>query len=362
MRRTSLLAVTLAATVVVLSPLRARAKVRIGSFCTISGMRETRLVGVGLVTGLSGTGDSPKSAPSIRALAQTLQLMNTRALSARELSTVKNVALVKVEAVIPGHGVRIGQKLDVVVSSMMDAKSLRGGRLWATPLENSSVKKAGNAILSYGTAAGEILVEDPKNPTSGKIPGGLVVSQDVVRGFVSQYGYVTLLLDRSHSGFGAANAVAQAVNDEFRIESQRTIAKAVSPVAVRVVIPASYRKSPVEFVANVLDVGVDQTNVEARVVVNAKTGVVIISGDVEISPMIVASQGLKITTQSLGGTPAGGREPFVPVPDPRNRQSTQSLRDLIEAFRELQVPTEDIIKILREMHASGKLHAKFIER
>lgn len=363
MRRSQTIAVVFVVTCVLSATPRADAKVRIGSFCTISGMRELHLVGMGIVTGLNGSGDSAKSAPAMRPLAQALNLMHMPAKDLKELSSVKNVALVKVEAVIPRHGVRAGQRIDVIVSSVMDAASLRGGRLWAAPLEDSAVKKPGNAIVSYGVASGRIIIEDPKFSTVGKIPGGLVVSKDVIRGFVSRHGDVTVLLDRSHSGFNSANEVAQAINEEFRIESGSNIAKAISPVGVRVLIPASYAKSPVEFVAHVLDVGVDQPNIEARVIVNAKTGVVIVSGEVEVSPVIIASQGLKINTQGTsGGTQAGGGDAFVPITDRQNKQSTQSLRDLIEAFRELQVPTADIIKILRELHASGKLHAKFEER
>jgi flagellar P-ring protein precursor FlgI len=102
--------------------------------------------------------------------------------------------------------------------------------------------------------------------------------------------------------------------------------------------------------------------VQARVVVNSKNNTIVVTGEVEVSPVMVSIAGLQIDTQGLGSSAGGGtREPFVSIPDRRNVQSTKSLKDLIDAFRDLKVPPEDIIKVLRMLNRSGKLYAEFVE-
>jgi len=351
----------LAAAVVAFGFRRAEAKVRLDSIATVYGMHERQLVGVGIVTGLNGTGDSSKSAPTMRTLGQMLRLMNVPAEDLRELRNVKNVALVRIEAKVPRHGVRFGQKLDVYVTSMMDAKSLRGGRLLATPLEDSVVSK--KKPIAMGIASGQIVVENSKTQTVGKIPGGLVMSRDILQQFVSREGYITVMLNRNYSSFYAANEVARAINQEFDIESKTPVAKAVSPNSIRVAIPRSYQKNPVECVGLVMSAGIEQPHTQARVIINSKTNTIVVTGEVEVSPVIVSVAGLQINTQGAVTSAAqNSSDSFAPIPDRRNPDSTKNLRDLIEAFRDLKVPTEDIIKVLRTLNRSGKLYAEFIEQ
>jgi flagellar P-ring protein precursor FlgI len=356
----------LAAAIVAGTPRSAEAKVRLDSFCSIYGMYEVQLVGMGIVTGLNGTGDSAKNAPTMRRLAQVMRLMNAPAQDLRELRNVKNVALVQIHAVIPRQGIRYGQKLDCYVTSIMDAKSLRGGRLLATPLEESNPGKlpptGKRSAVAFGIASGHIMVEDQKQPTVGRISGGLMATKDVINRIISKGNYITILINRNLSSAYTANEVARAINQDFEVESSTPIAKAVSPNSVRVMVPASYRKSPFEFVGQVMSVGVEQPHVQARVVVNSKNNTIVVTGEVEVSPVMVSIAGLQIDTQGLGTSSGGGtRDSFVGIPDRRNVQSTKSLEDLIKAFRDLKVPPEDIIKVLRMLNRSGKLYAEFIE-
>ena len=355
----------IAAALVCMRPPTAEAKVRLDSFCTIYGMHEVQLVGMGIVTGLNGTGDSSKNAPTMRRLAQIMRLMNAPAQDLRELRNVKNVALVQIHAVIPRQGIRYGQKLDCYVTSVMDAKDLRGGRLLATPLEESNPGKlpaqGKRSAQAFGIAAGQILIEDRRQPTVGKIPGGLMATKDVINRIVSKYGYVTILINRNLSSAYTANEVSRAINQDFEVESSTPIAKAVSPNSVRVMVPASYRKSPFEFVGQVMSVGVEQPHVQARVVVNSKNSTIVVTGEVEVSPVMVSIAGLQIDTQGSGSSGGGTRDSFVGIPDRRYAQSTKSLKDLIDAFGDLKVPPEDIIKVLRMLNRTGKLYAEFIE-
>ncbi len=333
----------------------ASARVRLEHVCTVAGPKEVKLTGLGLVVGLKGTGDGGKSLPAVRALATTLKLHNTPVLAAEELKDVKNIAVVLVEATVPATGLRRGQRLDCFVSSVMGAKSLRGGRLLVAPVETSEIG-AGTAV---GLASGAIAVENPEAPTTGKVTDGITLEQDFYAYFVDRRNgpaKVTLLLDANHASFHSAGEVARVVNAEFGFESGSDLARAVGPGAVEVRIPGQYDLDPVKFLALLMDVGVDNPQTQARVVVNAKSGTVVVTGEVEISPVVIAHK--KLTVRVGDAAPEAERFRAVGSKDDPARPQ---LDQLVEALNALQVPTEDVIDILRELNRSGKLHAEFIE-
>jgi flagellar P-ring protein precursor FlgI len=357
---------TLLATVALLAGLagRAEARTRLENICTISGQQEQRLIGLGLVTGLKGTGDGGKYLPMINALGMALRKLDSPASGPAELKDAGNVALVLIEATVPANGIRRGQRLDCFVNSIGAAKSLRGGRLMISPL--------GTQIVSddrvMGLASGAVLIEDAQITTSGKIAGGVVVYEDVINNFV-QNDQFTLLLDRDHASFRSASEVANVVNADISFEAGgRQLARAISPGVVQVTIPDQYRADPMRFIAQVLDVGIENPHTQARVVVNAKAGTVIVTGEVEISPVAISHKNLTLTVgtpeeQAAAGTPPPEPAPgvgFVPLMDQQTRQSPQRLKQLIDALNQLKVPTVDVIDILKDLHRSGKLHAELI--
>jgi flagellar P-ring protein FlgI len=356
--RHSRLIVIAALLLLVLSPRAASARVRLENICSIYGQKEVRLTGIGLIVGLNGTGDGGDSLPAIRALGAALQRMNAPIGDLKELKNAKNVSIVLIEATVPQTGLRAGQKIDCHVSSFMGAKSLRGGRLLVTPLESADT----NDGVVMGLASGPVSIEDASLATTGKIPGGVVLERDLMSLFVDrERGHVvTLLLDAAHSSFHAASEVARVVNSEFSFEvSGSQIAKAISPGVIEVTVPAAYHNAPVEFIAQVLEVGLDNLHTQARVVVNAKTGTIIVTGEVEISPVVISHRNLTVEIGGDGGAPVGG--PFVPVVDRQMEQTPQRLQQLVEALNQLKVPSEDMIGIIRELHRSGKLHAEYDE-
>ena len=143
--------------------------------------------------------------------------------------------------------------------------------------------------------------------------------------------------------------------------SSSLIARAVSPGQVEVRIPSTYHDSPVEFIAQVLEIGIDNPHTQARVVLNVRSGTVVVTGEVEISPVVISHKNLTVQVggQQDQGEPQSNR--FVPIPRPESQQSTQQLQQLVDALNQLRVPANDIVEIIRELHRSGKLHASYEE-
>ncbi|MFI4852519.1 MAG: flagellar basal body P-ring protein FlgI [Gimesia chilikensis] len=334
-----------------------QARTRVENICSVYGMREIKLTGMGLVVGLDGTGDGPKNLPTIRSLAAALKHLNNPVVDLKDLAAANNVALVMIEATIPASGIRKGQKLDCFVSSMLGAKSLRGGRLLVAPVATPEI---GNEVFA-GLCSGAVILEDELSQATGKIINGLVMERDFELSFIDRRTRsITLLVDKRHAGFHTASEVARVINAEFSFEAgNRQLAIAQGPGRVFIRIPRQYIESPVEFIAAVMEVGIDRPHQQARVVVNPKSQTVVVTGEVEISPVVISHKNLTvgIGNPAEGGLPGG----FVPVNGQSGQQNTQRLQELVEALNQLRVPTEDVISIIRELHRSGKLHAEYDE-
>jgi len=275
------------------------------------------------------------------------------------LKDADNVAIVLIEATIPKTGLRRGQKIDCYVSSALSAKSLRGGRLLAAPIETVEI---GNDTV-VGLASGPVYVDDEKVATNGRIPGGIILEEDFISLFVDrERNIITLLLDRYHASFRAAHEVAGYVNEALRKEAGRDLAKAIGPGVIEVEVMNQYINSPVEFVSYVLEIGIDNPSTQARVIIDTKKETVLITGDVEISPAVVLLRNLRVDVGNVppppAGTPSG---PFVGLLSRQRSQSDQQVEQLLEALNQLRVPPADIISVIRQLHRSGKLHAIYEE-
>ncbi len=330
---------------------RAEGQTTLRNICRVKGQEENALQGLGIVVGLSGTGDGANFLPTIRSLATAMQLMGnpvgTEGLA--ELKDAKNIALVMITAVIPAAGARQGDKVDCVVSSVGSAKSLAGGRLFLTPLLGPDPKSP----RVYAIAQGPITLEDPDLPTTGRIHGGCQLEEDFFNVFVKD-GKITLVLDPNHAGFQVAQEVTELVNSQMGFQTGGVaVAKALNQVCVEVTIPPQYTDDPVLFVSQVLALPLMEVPTGARVVVHERTGSIVISGDVEIGPVVVTSKNVII---EAGNAAAEG--PFVPV-DPQDPQNAK-LKSLVEALNALHVPTQDVIDIIKGLARNGKLNAELI--
>ncbi len=333
--------------------------VRIADITRLGGQRTNILTGLGLVTGLKGTGDGGEYQPAIRPLVSLLEKFADQA-QAKELADVQNVALVSLVATIPKDGARSGDKLDVYVTSIGKAASLKGGRLFPIPMQGPLPSKTGGF---YAMAEGPLTLEDPSTPTGGVVKGGCVMESNWPMTYVRD-SRVTLILDDPSASWTTASAIAQVINDS-EAAARETLAVAVDPKSIIVTIPVNERERPDAFISRIQRLPLPERllNSEARVQINEKTHTMIITGDVEISPVVISHQGLTITTVN----------PVV-LPTPRNPRVTNSdsvaidttnsggakLQDLVNALDMLKVPAEERITIIKELHKTGKLHAKLI--
>jgi flagellar P-ring protein precursor FlgI len=353
MRRSRTILIPLLAISLLLTIVPVAAAARIADVTRLSGQRTNVLTGVGLVYGLRGSGDGGDFLPAIRPLAAMLGKFSNAATVA-ELSDVKNVAIVTLTATVPANGVRDGDKLDVHIMSFGAATSLRGGRLFVTPMQGPV---PGSDI--FALAEGPVILEDPSTPTVGIIRGGAVMETDLPARFIEN-GRFTLILDDASASWTMASNIAKIINDS---EDGQTWAIAIDPKNVVVTIPPGERERPDGFISRVQRLPIPLVAAEARVTVNERTGTIVITGDVEISPVIVSHKALTVQTVvptpiPTPRTPVITDENFVAI-DPANGGGAK-LQDLLKALDRLKVPAEDRIAIIRELHRSGKLHAKLI--
>lgn len=330
--------------------------VKVADITRIGGQRSNILTGLGLVYGLKGTGDGGDFLPAIRPLASMLAKFSDAA-TIQELSAVGNVALVSLTATIPSNGVRDGDKIDVYVTSLGAASSLRGGRLFVTPMQGPM---PGSGI--FALSAGAIVLEDASTPTVGVVKGGCVMETDLPAKYVED-GKFTLILEHAAASWTTASTIAKIINDAGDGDVGEVLAIAADPKNVIVTIPRSERERPDSFISRVQRLPVPMLPTEARVTINHRTGTIIMTGDVEISPVVISHKGLTITTVNPAPVPTP-RTPVVTSRDvvalDTSNQGGAKLQDLVNAMDQLKVPSEDRIAIVEELHKTGKLHAKLI--
>ncbi len=348
---------TLAA-VAVLPVVPASARTLLKNICHVKGQEENTLQGLGLVVGLKGTGDNANSLPTVRSLARAIQLMGTPTGKRGPLELkedVKNVALVIVTATVPAAGARQGDTLDCTVSSIGGAKSLNGGQLFITALQGPQIESE----RVYAFAQGPIHLDDPKGaPTSGTVFKGCRLEEDFFNPYIKD-GKITLVLDRNHADFQVAQDVAELINGQVFFQSQTgQLARAINQTNVVVQIPQQYREQPVLFVSQVLSLPMLEPQTEARVVINQRNGTIVIGGDVEIGAVVVTHKNMHVDIGGQGQSNPLPASRFAPLST--SATQTPKLKALVDTLNTLQVPTEDVIEIIKELDRDGKLHGRLI--
>ena len=335
---------------------------RIKDVAKVQGVRANQLVGYGLVFGLAGTGDSNKSVNTIQSVVNMLRSFGVLVDQTKLQS--KNVAAVMISSKLPAF-VKSGDTIDVTVSSMGDAKSLAGGTLIQTPLRaaNGNVYAvAQGPVTTGGFAAGGTGANVQKNfPTVGLITNGAIVERDVPFQ-IGANGQFNLALNRPD--FTTATRIAEAITQRFG-----TIAVARDPGTVTVSLPAG--QDVVGFVAAIEELRIRPDEV-ARVVINERTGTIVMGSNVSIDEVAVAQGGLtvKITKTREVSQPlpfSQGRTVTTPRQSVNAQEgngnllvlpSTASVGDVVAALNSVGATPRDIITILQAMKAAGALHAE----
>ena len=340
--------------------------VKIADITRMDGARTNVIVGMGLVIGLKGTGDGGAYLPAMKQLAGLMTKFQDPS-SIADLSNASNVAIVNVFATLPASGVRNGDHLDVRIASVGAAASLKNGTLYMVSMVGPTGKPytphdaQGNALapIPFATATGLVELEDPTAPNVGIVKGGAVMEVNLPAKYIDNAGRFTLIIDDPSASWTMASSIAKLINESN--ESGETIAVAVDAKNVVVQIPAAERATPDSFISNVLQLPVRLQPSEARVRLNTKTGTIIATGDVEISPTVISHKGLTITTVNPAPVPSA-RNPQVltkmTVPLDTTNSGGARLTDLATAFDQLKVPVDDRIDIIKELYKTGYLHAK----
>jgi flagellar P-ring protein precursor FlgI len=342
--------------------------IRIGDICRVKGQEENTLQGLGLVVGLNGTGDGADFGPKIQALANALHRMGSPlgAGGFRELRNTKNAALVLVTATVPSTGARQGDTLKCVVTSIGDAKSLKGGYLVSTPLQGPFVAAEVGQTKVYGFAQGTVQLDDERQVNRGSIVQGARLEADLLNPYVVN-GQFTLVLRQSHASFSMASQVAYIINsaggDTIRdadaprerivTAGQSGIARAVDQLNVLVTIPDSERQDPVYFIQRMLDEPLDGADLEARVTVNRDKGTIVIGERVEVGPAVINHGNMVI--EAGANVPTGE---FIPVDSAA--RSPARLQALVTTLQAIRLSTTDIIDIIETLDKNGSLHGTLV--
>ena len=344
---------------------------KLRDLCDVVGARDNQLVGYGVVTGLNGTGDdvsAPFAAQSLRALLRRLGVQ----VDARQVR-LRNVAAVLVTATIPPF-VRSGARLDVTVSSIGNARSLSGGILIQTPLHGADRKTyavaQGSMLIGGFSAEGSSGASVQSNSTTAaRIPNGALVEREI-KSAMLQGGRLTLAL-RSPD-YATANRVTEAVVKSLGAGS----ARALDGGSIEVKPPRSFDGRPVELIAQLGDLEVTPSD-NARVVINERTGTIVVGGEVRLSPVAIAQGGITVTVQEFKDVsqPAPfadrGRTEVTkhsevsvdekqPQPSLAYLQGAASLADVANALAALGVTPRELASILQALKAAGALRAEVV--
>jgi flagellar P-ring protein precursor FlgI len=335
---------------------------------SVEGIRENMLVGYGLVVGLSGTGDRQQTIFTVQTLANAMQKMGV--LISPSAVVVKNIAAVFVTASLPPFA-RPGAKLDVTVSSVGDAKSLEGGVLLMSALhapDGQVYAEAQGPLVLGGYSAGNGANGKQVNATTvGTIPEGAIVERDAS---VDISGFKTVSLLLRNPDFSTAEDIANAVNLEFR----KPVAAALDSSRVDISVTEASAASVPMLISRVQKLSL-KVHTPAKIVINERTGTIVMGGDVKLSPVSVIHGSLSIqvvtryeVSQPLVAPLKGNAGQAVVVPDTTvsvNDAPAQSMRldeganveELVSGLHAIGTTARDVVAILQAIKAEGGMQA-----
>lgn len=339
---------------------------RIRELAEVRGVRDNQLVGYGLVVGLNGTGDSGQSRFTVQSTAAMLRRLGAT-VDPGSIQT-KNAAAVMVTATLRPH-TNPGARIDVTVSSLGNARSLLGGTLLQTPLygadrEVYAVSQGPVVIGGFSAGGGSGTSVSLNHVTAGRVPAGAIVEREVPQRSMDRE---VVELNLRNPSFVTASRIARAVNERF----DAPVAMATDSGTVRVRIPARYRGDPVGLIAEVQVIEVEP-DVPARIVIDERTGTIVLGAGVRIREVAIAQGGLAVEiTENLAVSQpqAFGDGSTVVVPETEVRAEvrggpiahvapTASLADVVAALNALGAGPRDLISIFQALRSAEALQAE----
>ena len=340
---------------------------RLKELVQVEGARDNQLIGYGLVGGLAGTGDQTTQVPyTVQAIQNMMRQMGLTLPPAAFLQPTA-VAAVMVTADLPAF-LQIGQKIDVTVSAMGNAKSLRGGVLLMTELRGADGQvyaiAQGSLLVSGFEASGQAASTTVNIPTVAQIPSGAIIERTVKSTFAEND---TILLDLDQRSFGNAARITDAINARMG-----RIAEARGPAQIAVRAPPGVG-ARVRFIADLLEIDVTTETPVAEVVIDAQSGTVVLGQDVRIGPAAVAYGSLAVTVNESpevsqpGPFSSGGTTKVVPRTQVKATEKTAKIveltnaprvSDIVRNLNAIGATSSDLIAILQALKQSGSLHAR----
>ena len=339
---------------------------RLKEIISLEGVRDNQLMGYGLVVGLAGTGDRRQTLFSAQSLTNLLERMGMT-VNASAIQ-VKNTAAVMVTATLPAFA-QAGAKIDCTISAIGDAPSLQGGVLLMTGLKGPDGQVyavaqgpmvLGGFLAAGGSGGSTSAVVN--HPTVGRIPNGAIVE----RGAPSVPLGATVHLQLQRADFGTATRVVEALNKKFG-----SIAHADNAALISVAVPEEFRKDTTSFISEVEKISIEPDR-DAKIVVNERTGTIILGKDVHIAPVAIMQGNLTVEVQttmevSQPNAMSGGQTQVVPQTSVGVKQDkTKNLvlsqgatvEELVRALTAIGASPRDIIAILQNLKEAGALDAE----
>ncbi|MDT3719880.1 flagellar basal body P-ring protein FlgI [Pseudomonas oryzihabitans] len=344
---------------------------RLKDIASIQGVRTNQLIGYGLVVGLPGTGDQTTQTPfTIQTFNNMLAQFGIKVPAGTSSAQLKNVAAVSIHADLPAFA-KPGQTIDITVSSIGNSKSLRGGSLLLTPLKGIDGQvyavAQGNLVVGGFDAEGRDGSKITVNvPSSGRIPNGATVERPVPSGF-DQGNSITLDLNRSD--FTTAKRIVDKINETLGAG----VASALDAGSIRVTAPVDPSQR-VDYISILENMEVDPGQAVAKVIVNSRTGTIVIGQNVKVSPAAVTQGSLTVTISedpqvSQPNPLSGGQTVVTPQSTVKAKQEAKpmfkfgpgtTLDEIVRAVNQVGAAPSDLVAILEALKQAGALQADLI--
>ena len=343
------------------------ATTRLKELASVQGVRDNQLIGYGLVVGLNGTGDRQQTVFSAQSLANLLQQMGVSVPSTA--IRVKNTASVMVTATLPPFA-QTGSRIDLNVAAMGDASNLQGGLLVLTSMrgiDGQVYAIAQGPVVTGGFSASKAgNTASVNHPTAGRVPNGGLVERPAPS--ITPTGHMNLQLH--NPDFTTASRISEVINKKFAQDS-KPLAKAENSGVVAITIPAEFNTRETDFIAELERLQVETDRV-ARVVVNERTGTIIMGKEVRVSPVAIMHGNLTVEIQTTPevSQPAPLSQGKTEVVNQTNVTATEeksrnlvlskgaTVEELVHALGAIGSTPRDVIAILQSLRAAGALEAE----